>query len=352
MSELLPAKVESRSEQIAVRDAVVGLIAWAETTDDLVGLKENMRRDEALQKLVDDKDTIQALCRGMRWLEVHVGRALGMDVEPGERPSPASEGNGLFSKDDRHKFRQMARWTIGQYRTAEIVELVDTGAARNQILRRIAELTPRGEGEDLWEGMPETWHVAHADFREFCAAIPDESVDLIITDPPYPKEHLDLYADMAEIAARILQPRGLCFITTGQLFFPDVLERLGRHLTYGWTFMLDLPGVNSRVMPRHLIQTWKPILVYSTGTWPSGTWRADRVVSPAKDQSLHAWAQNSEPARDLIAHYSRPNALVLDPFCGAGSYGWAALQERRRFLGIDIHADAVQQARERLASCV
>lgn len=353
MTELLPEKVETRDEQVALRSQVAELIRWAAETDHLDGIKENMRRDRALQQLVDDRETLAELCRGLRWLEVHAGRVLGMDVKKGDGGGPQSPETFArerrFPKDDVHKFRTMARWTIGPYRNVEVIELVDKGAPRNHVLRRIAELTPTGQGDERWNGEPDTWAIYHADFREFCHDIPDDSIDLIVTDPPYPSEHLDLFADLAQHATRILAPRGIAFILTGQLNLPAVIERLGRHLTYGWTFLLDLPGANSRIMGRHLVQTWKPILAYTVGAWPSGQWGQDRVTSPAPDQALHGWAQNAEPMRELIRRYSRPNALVLDPFCGAGSYGYAAIQEGRRFLGVDIHPDVVQTAKGRLA---
>ena len=45
-----------------------------------------------------------------------------------------------------------------------------------------------------------------------------------------------------------------------------------------------------------------------------------------------------------------PDGAVLDPFCGSGATGVAALRHRRRFLGIDISARYVQLARERIRS--
>lgn len=42
--------------------------------------------------------------------------------------------------------------------------------------------------------------------------------------------------------------------------------------------------------------------------------------------------------------------LVLDPFCGAGTTGLVALRHGRRFLGIELNADYVRLARERLAA--
>ena len=38
--------------------------------------------------------------------------------------------------------------------------------------------------------------------------IPDSSIDLIFTDPPYGKEYLSLYQELAKLAVRVLKPGG------------------------------------------------------------------------------------------------------------------------------------------------
>ena len=38
--------------------------------------------------------------------------------------------------------------------------------------------------------------------------IPDNSVDLIFTDPPYNEASLSVYADLAKLADRVLKPGG------------------------------------------------------------------------------------------------------------------------------------------------
>ncbi len=43
-----------------------------------------------------------------------------------------------------------------------------------------------------------------------------------------------------------------------------------------------------------------------------------------------------------------PNSLILDPYCGSGPVGIAALQEGHRFIGIDIERKYVEIARRRL----
>ena len=45
--------------------------------------------------------------------------------------------------------------------------------------------------------------VLTGDFRQLSEAIADNSVDAIVTDPPYPKEYLPLWADLAHVAARV-----------------------------------------------------------------------------------------------------------------------------------------------------
>jgi site-specific DNA-methyltransferase (adenine-specific) len=51
----------------------------------------------------------------------------------------------------------------------------------------------------------------------------------------------------------------------------------------------------------------------------------------------------------LIKIYSPVNSTVLDPFCGSGSTGVAAIRESRNFVGVDLSSDYTEIARERCA---
>lgn len=48
------------------------------------------------------------------------------------------------------------------------------------------------------------------DARELAKQIPDESVDMVFTDPVY--ENIDDYRWLAETAARVLKPGGACLV--------------------------------------------------------------------------------------------------------------------------------------------
>lgn len=50
----------------------------------------------------------------------------------------------------------------------------------------------------------------------------------------------------------------------------------------------------------------------------------------------------------LIKIYSPPNSIVLDPFCGSGTTGVAAIQENRQFVGIDLSEHYCDIAKDRI----
>ena len=189
----------------------------------------------------------------------------------------------------------------------------------------------------------------HGDFRDKLDDLPDGSVDLIVTDPPYPHEDIELWSELGGLASRLLGPRGILFAWSGQMFLPEVMDRLSDDLTYGWTFCLHMPhGANARIMGRHMIQGWKPILAYTTGAYPAGEWGSDVLVSPGVEKELYEWQQNAGPAQTLIERYSAQDGLVVDPMMGVGSFGVAAQEAGRRFIGVEIDGERFEQAAERL----
>jgi ParB-like chromosome segregation protein Spo0J len=192
------------------------------------------------------------------------------------------------------------------------------------------------------------WEMRLGDFREALADIEPGTVDAIITDPPYPDEFLPLWADLANIAMKLLRPGAPLIAWSGQYRLQQVLGHLCGPLTYQWTLCLDLPGSNARFRHTNMIQTWKPIIVATAGTWGPHDWYRDRVTSPAKDQALYEWQQNPDPAAELIERYVPEGGLIVDPFTGVGSFGVAAVRSGRRFIGTELDAGRYAESRQRL----
>jgi site-specific DNA-methyltransferase (adenine-specific) len=71
-------------------------------------------------------------------------------------------------------------------------------------------------------------------------------------------------------------------------------------------------------------------------------------ASPARARNPHPTIKPIDLMRWLIALSCPPGGLVLDPFCGSGSTGAAAVLERCRFVGIEQDAAYLRIARARI----
>ncbi len=191
----------------------------------------------------------------------------------------------------------------------------------------------------------------YGDFREVLtsAIVPDHSVDLILTDPPYARADLDLYGDLALVASRVLKKSGVVLAYAGTMFIPEVVEQMSKHLTYAWTFCLLMPeGAQSRINSRHVIQEWKPIFCFVKGSYSARGWESDVVTNPKRQKELHPWQQGIAPAVRLIRRFTSPKEVVLDPFLGSGTTGVAALDTKRRFIGCESNPAAFEKAKSRI----
>jgi len=63
---------------------------------------------------------------------------------------------------------------------------------------------------------------------------------------------------------------------------------------------------------------------------------------------LHPTQKPVAALRRLVATLSKPDAMVLDPFCGSGSTLVAARELKRRFVGIELDRTHYNTARSRL----
>jgi len=184
-----------------------------------------------------------------------------------------------------------------------------------------------------------------------CAAlptlIPANSVDAIITDPPYPAEFLDCFTDLSRTALAVLKPGGHCVVMCGQSHLEEVLRRLREHLTYQWTLAYMTPGQSTQVFGRRIKSNWKPViwLTKSTNEWEH---IPDFISSDMNDKRFHEWGQSVGGMAQIIERFTVPKQLILDPFCGAGTTGVAALMLDRLFIGCDIDAEAIALSAKRL----
>jgi len=190
----------------------------------------------------------------------------------------------------------------------------------------------------------EQWQVWQADIETWQAPC---QYDFIITDPPYPREYLHLYEVLARRAAEWLKPEGLLIAMCGQSYLAAIHLALGTHLNYYWTACYLTPGQPTPLRHRQVNTSWKPLLIYSRQEY-KGKIFGDVFTSNKPDKDHHEWGQSVSGMYHIISQMCLPGQNILDPFCGAGTTGVAALQHGCLFAGIDISQENVDITRARL----
>ena len=186
----------------------------------------------------------------------------------------------------------------------------------------------------------------HGDFKEVLADIPDGSVDCIITDPPYPYEYIQCWSDLAVFAKRVLKPNGFCIAYSGQFYLPEVMQRMGEHLDYYWTFCLHHTGQGSQIVNGvNLMCRWKPILIYQNGKKKISNTIQDYIASGGAEKDGHDWQQSQDGVSDLIRYFTNPNDLVVDVFAGSATTLIAAHKLNRRCIGAEIDEESYNVAK-------
>jgi hypothetical protein len=174
------------------------------------------------------------------------------------------------------------------------------------------------------------------DFREVGDKIPDSSVDLIFTDPPYDRKAIELYDGLGEFASRVLRPGGSLIAYVGHIQLPDALSDLSKHLRYWWTCGCFHAEAKARMTEYGIVAGWKPIVWFVKETRGDKQTFITDVVTGAREKSHHDWQQAVSEARYFIDHLTQHDGFVVDPFCGGGTTPVACIQSGRKWASFEI----------------
>ena len=190
------------------------------------------------------------------------------------------------------------------------------------------------------------------DFREQSKTIPNSSVDLIYTDPPYGAEYIFLYKDLATIASDVLTEGASLVTYVGEYAIPKVCEMMeNAGLTYWWQIAILLDGSFARFFPRQVVIKKKMLLWFVKGNkLCTNDFLSDVIKSDTPSKALHKWEQSPKEAAHVISRLTYEGQTVFDPMMGAGTTGAAAIQLDRKFIGIEIDSEKFELAKARIGS--
>jgi len=234
----------------------------------------------------------------------------------------------------------------------KVAEKIKSGVAKDiKTAKKVIKQEERTTPPPDLPAVSDRYRILHGDFVQMAKQIEPESVDVIITDPPYPKEYLDLYEDLAIVARDLLKPGGSLVVMVGQSYLPEILEKMTPHIRYHWTLAYLTPGGQSVQLWQRKVNTfWKPLLWFVNGDY-TGDWIGDVAKSAVNDNDkrFHHWGQSESGMADIINRFSKPGDTILDPFMGGGTTGVVAVSMNRKFIGIDIDQKAVETSKARIA---
>jgi len=190
------------------------------------------------------------------------------------------------------------------------------------------------------------------DFRQIGSKIPDASVDLIFTDPPYDRKAIELFDGLGKFAARVLRPGGSLIAYIGQIQLPDAVADLSKHLRYWWTCSCYHSGPTLLRMNEYgIVNGWKPMLWFVKETRGDKTTFVNDVATGTREKSHHEWQQSEAEARYFIDLLTDPDGFVVDPFCGGGTTPIACIALGRKWAAFEIdethHARASARIKEK-----
>ena len=202
--------------------------------------------------------------------------------------------------------------------------------------------------------------VTHGDCLKVLRQLPDESVDFILTDPPYLVRYQDrhgrrivnddnprwLFPAFAELY-RVLKPNRFCvsFYGWNQVHrFLHTWRECGfwvaGHFACVKPYASNMGFTQMKHENAYLLAKGQP---EKPKVPPS-----DVLPFEYSGNKLHPTQKPVSLLIPLLEAFSLPNDLVLDPFAGSGTTGVAAKRSQRRFILIEKDAAYHRAASERL----
>ena len=205
------------------------------------------------------------------------------------------------------------------------------------------------------------------DCMDIMKSLPDESIDLIVTDPPYPTTARGSAGNSGGMLQKEINKKGQVFshnnidITTyapecyrllkdGSHFYimtnhVNLIKMLNTCTNVGFHFIKSLIwNKGNKIMGQYYMSQFEYILFFRKGKGVKinncGT--ADILNVPnikTKDENgknLHDTEKPVELMKILIENSTKPNDIIFEPFAGIGAVPRACLETDRKFIACEL----------------
>lgn len=195
------------------------------------------------------------------------------------------------------------------------------------------------------------------DALELIKEIPDESIDVCITDPPYGvlkkgirnDSSLDVYYKIVPEIYRVLKKDSFFVVFTSTKF----LNRMFKidYFKYVWTLIMYTP--HSMARSSIGFSKYDPIIVFKKGNPNMKVDIKDVIISESIKKREGEYVDHPSPkplnvVERLVEKFTKEGDVVLDPFMGSGTTAIACILKNRKFVGFEIEEKYWRLANERI----
>lgn len=207
--------------------------------------------------------------------------------------------------------------------------------------------------------------IVTGDARLLAESIPDESIDLLLLDPPFgigfdygdgytdaPDEYHDLIRWIVATCNRIAKPGALCFVFQAQT-----------RLRLTWPLFPDDSRIfaackNFVQMQGSVPHAYDPVIFWRTAGKPliTGKGRDYHVGNTANtgnrgasEAGFHECPRPLDTIKYMVENFSPVGGVVCDLFAGSGTTAIAAKMLARQFVAFELREHIAAKARARLA---
>ena len=223
--------------------------------------------------------------------------------------------------------------------------LLKESREQRRIEQQAAEAARREQA--LLEAPPPDTNLLNIRLTELHKHVTSLSVDVIFTEPPYEKEAIAVYTDLAYFAALTLKPGGLLLILAGSQHLPEIYHRMSEMpgINYRHHFVYNAPSAIGTNRDARVYTKQQPLLCYASGDY-AGEWQDD-LIACTEQKTKH-----EEAVKLALSKFVTAGMVVCDPMMGQGAVGAAALDLGCSFIGSDINEDCVADAQQNIAAAV
>ncbi len=204
-------------------------------------------------------------------------------------------------------------------------------------------------------------NIIHGEAVETLRTFEAQSIDLVVTDPPYLVNYRDRDGrrvrndDSAEAVLgvfpelyRVMKPDNFLVLFCGWAAIAQFSQawaeagfQVGGHLVWGKDYMSNAKHVQYRHESAWLLTKGRPE--------KNGNALPDLLAWTYSGNRHHPTEKAVEVVSPLVRAFSKPGETVLDPFLGSGTTAVAAALIGRKAIGIELEAKYCALARSRVA---